>query len=126
MFACCELAPMAASITTATWCAAGWEGPPPQAPARKKTPPKSLHKLGASLTVCVDQEDAGFVLLQDRTRNAVTDPEAYGFPSESFAKHLGQKATIRGISSPGEPRPVFKVALRRDGQRRLRASVEPQ
>lgn len=61
------------------------------------------------MTGCVDQQDTKFVLVDDRTLKPVADLEADGFPSEAFAKHLGHKVTIRGTSSPGGPRPVFKV-----------------
>ena len=35
--------------------------------------------------------------------------EADGFPKEGFAKHMGQKVTVRGTSNSGSARPLFKV-----------------
>jgi hypothetical protein len=34
---------------------------------------------------------------------------ADGFPTEGFAKHVGHKVTVRGISSSGGTRPAMKV-----------------
>lgn len=61
------------------------------------------------LTGCVDQQEGRYVLTDDRTLSPVADLEADGFPTEGFAKHVGHKVTIRGISSSGSARPVFKV-----------------
>ena len=63
----------------------------------------------STLSGCVDQQDGVYVLVDDRTMNAVADLEADGFPTEGFAKHVGQKVTIRGITRPGHTRPLFKV-----------------
>ncbi len=67
------------------------------------------EKAGGSMTGCVDQQDGRFVLVDDKTLNPIADLAAEGFPEEGFAKHLGHKVTVRGISSPGETRPLFKV-----------------
>ncbi len=72
--------------------------------------PKSESKPGsASLTGCIDEQDGHYVLVDDRTLTPVANLEADGFPTESFAKHLGHKVTVRGISNSGSGRPVFKV-----------------
>jgi len=64
---------------------------------------------GASLTGCVDQQDGQFVLVDDHDLKVVASLDAEGFPVEGFAKHVGEKVTVRGISTPGSTRPVFKV-----------------
>jgi hypothetical protein len=64
---------------------------------------------GASLTGCVDQQDGQFVLVEDHEMKVVASLDAEGFPVEGFAKHVGHKVVVRGISTPGDTRPVFKV-----------------
>lgn len=71
--------------------------------------PKSKAKAGDSLTGCVDEENGRYVLTDDREMKPIADLVADGFPTEGFAKHVGHKVTVRGISTPGEGRPVFKV-----------------
>jgi hypothetical protein len=34
---------------------------------------------------------------------------ADGFPTEGFAKYMGNKVTVRGTASSGGSRPLFKV-----------------
>ena len=63
----------------------------------------------SSLTGCVDEQDGHYVLVDDRTLTPIANLEADGFPTEGFAKHMGHKVTVRGISSSGAGRPVFKV-----------------
>src|ERR1700760_973715 len=76
----------------------------------RSAPPKSESKPGsASLTGCVDEQDGHYVLVDERTLTPIANLEADGFPTESFAKHLGHKVTVRGISNSGPSRPVFKV-----------------
>lgn len=58
---------------------------------------------------CVDEQDGQYVLLDDQTRAPIANLEADGFPTEGFAKHVGEKVTVRGTSSPGGARPVFRV-----------------
>ena len=48
-------------------------------------------------------------LVDDRNLSPAADLEADGFPTEGFAKHVGHKVTVRGTSSSGSTRPVFKV-----------------
>ena len=77
---------------------------------QKKQPSKSATKsAGASLTGCVDQQDGRFVLVDDRTLSPIADLAAEGFPQNGFAKHLGHKVTVRGTSTAGETRPLFRV-----------------
>jgi len=77
-------------------------------PKNKKAP--STRQQQASLTGCVDQQDGRYVLISDRTRALIANLEAEGFPTEGFAKHLGNKVTVRGTTSPGgTEHPVFKV-----------------
>lgn len=88
--------------------------PPPgsaQAPASQKTVQDGKKKAtsGASLTGCVDEREGRYILVDDRDLNPVADLESDGFPTEGFAKHMGQKVTVRGTSSSGSTRPVFKV-----------------
>ena len=64
---------------------------------------------GTSLTGCVDQQDGQFVLVDDHDLKVVANLDAEGFPAEGFAKHVGQKVTVRGVSNSGSTRPVFKV-----------------
>jgi len=65
---------------------------------------------GASLTGCVDQQDGQFVLVDDHDlQKVIAHLDAEGFPVEGFAKHVGQKVTVRGISTSNDTRPVFKV-----------------
>ena len=63
----------------------------------------------ASLSGCLDQKDGQYILVDDRNLNPVADLEADGFPTEGFAKHMGEKVTVRGTSTSGSARPVFKV-----------------
>jgi len=71
---------------------------------------KEQKKAGqSSLTGCVDEQDGHYVLVDDRTLTPIASLEADGFPTEAFAKHLGHKVTVRGISNSGAGRPIFKV-----------------
>ncbi len=89
------------------WSVAAATGPGVEG-GQKQTPAKPI-KANASLTGCVDQQESRFVLLDDKTLSPIADLAAEGFPEEGFAKHLGHKVTVRGTSSPGEARPLFKV-----------------
>ncbi len=70
---------------------------------------KKQAASGSSLTGCVDEKEGHYILVDDRNLNPVADLEADGFPTEGFAKHVGHKVTVRGTSSSGSTRPVFKV-----------------
>ena len=76
---------------------------------QKKEPSKAPRKGLTTLTGCVDQQDGGFVLVENRTMRPVVDLSAEGFPQDGFAKYLGRKVTVRGTSSPGTARPLFRV-----------------
>jgi hypothetical protein len=39
----------------------------------------------------------------------IADLQVAGFTTEGFAKHVGHKVTVRGESTQGEARPIFKV-----------------
>jgi hypothetical protein len=81
---------------------------PTQKSDGKKTEQKKKPE-GSSLTGCVDQQDGQFVLVDDREMKVIANLDAEGFPIEGFAKHVGQKVTVRGTNNPGGGRPVFKV-----------------
>jgi hypothetical protein len=70
---------------------------------------KKQTASGSSLSGCVDEREGHYILVDDRSLNLVADLEADGFPTEGFAKHVGHKVTVRGTSSSGSTRPVFKV-----------------
>ncbi|HEY1337036.1 MAG TPA: hypothetical protein VGF59_05970 [Bryobacteraceae bacterium] len=79
---------------------------PQQKQPKKQTPAKEKE---SSLTGCVDEHDGRYVLVDDHDLKPVADLEADGFPTEGFAKHMGHKVTVRGTSTAGGDRPVFKV-----------------
>jgi hypothetical protein len=81
------------------------EPPAKQAKQPKKADPKS----SASLSGCVDEQNGQYVLIHDQTRDLIATLEAEGFPTETFARHLGHKVTVRGTSNPNGAHPVFKV-----------------
>jgi hypothetical protein len=59
---------------------------------------------------CVDQAaDGQFVLIHDRTRDKIANLIAEGFPMEGFAKHVGQKVTVRGTASTDGTSSTFRV-----------------
>ncbi|HXK04459.1 MAG TPA: hypothetical protein VMS37_18805 [Verrucomicrobiae bacterium] len=72
----------------------------------KKTEQK---KPGVSLSGCVDQQEGQYVLVDDHDLKVIANLEAEGFPTEGFAKHMGEKVTVQGTQNPGGARPVFKV-----------------
>src|SRR5690349_19743048 len=84
-------------------------------PAQKKDreakqPAKQEQKdKSASMTGCVDEQEGRYVLVDDHSLARIADLEADGFPNEGFAKHMGHKVTVRGISTTNGTRPLFKV-----------------
>lgn len=76
---------------------------------QQKEQPKSQAKQGASMTGCIDQQDGIYVLTDVRNLAPIATLEADGFPTESFAKHVGHHVTVRGASRTGSTLPVFKV-----------------
>jgi len=83
--------------------------PEPQTSKQDSKQPKAGPAKGTSMTGCVDEQDGKYVLVDDRTLNPIASLEADGFPTEGFAKHMGHKVTVRGTSSTGGAKPVFKV-----------------
>ena len=92
-------------ILSATIMASGFPCP---AYAQTNPQPKAESKT-SSLTGCIDEDSGHYILVDDRDLKPMVDLEADGFPAEAFAKHLGQKVIVRGISSPGGARPRMKV-----------------
>jgi hypothetical protein len=78
----------------------------PKLDPQGKPAPKSA---GAFLTGCMDEQDGQWVLVSDHTMAVIANLAADGFPTEAFAKHMGHKVTVRGTSSSGGSRPLFKV-----------------
>ena len=66
-------------------------------------------KAVTAMTGCVDEQDGHYVLISDRDRSVIANLEAEGFPTEGFAKYVGQKVTVRGTSIPSGERPLFRV-----------------
>jgi hypothetical protein len=87
---------------------AGMAGPSDSKQPNKQA--KGDRKPLSILTGCMDEQDGHYVLLDEKSMNPVADLDADGVPSEDlFAKHVGQKVTIRGSSTAGGSRPLFKV-----------------
>lgn len=84
------------------------EAPKPQN-APQNEPKDTAKPPATSLTGCVDEQEGRYILTDDRELTPIANLEADGFPQEGFAKHMGHKVTVRGTSSPGDPRPTFKV-----------------
>jgi hypothetical protein len=82
-----------------------------QAPdsGKKAQTDKKPAASASALTGCVDEKEGHYMMVDDRNLNPVADLEADGFPTEGFAKHVGHKVTVRGTTSSGSTRPVFKV-----------------
>jgi hypothetical protein len=95
------------SVSPLIWCPVVAAQEKQQSAKQKKTPAKAA---GSSLSGCVDQQDGQFVLINEESRSPIANLEADGFPTEGFAKHVGQKVTVRGTSvANGTERPVFRV-----------------
>lgn len=103
------------SITLSTLLLnAAWSSAPPGPAANPVAEQDSKQSKGrstpsASMTGCVDEQDGRYVLVDDRTLIPAADLVAEGFPTEGFAKYMGHKVTVRGASSSGGARPVFRV-----------------
>jgi hypothetical protein len=80
----------------------------PQQERNRQAPSKAKAEAG-SMTGCVDQQDGKYVLVDERNLAPVADLEAEGFPTEGFAKHVGNKVTVRGTVNSNGPRPLVKV-----------------
>ena len=109
--------PAIVAVLALSGYAAGAGAPPPLEPAPQaasaqepKQPPKSESKENVTaLTGCVDEKEGHYVLVDDRSLSPIARLEAEGFPTESFAKHLGHKVTVRGISNSAGATPTFRV-----------------
>ena len=102
-------------------CALSAEQDNPKQGSKEKAPPPKVAP--ASLTGCVDEQEGGYVLLNDRTMNPIANLEADGFPKETFAKHVGHKVTVRGTSNSQGALPLFKVRTIETSQRNLHAAT---
>jgi len=82
----------------------------PQAQPPKADPgPKTEPKGQTALTGCVDEQEGKWVLVNDQTMAIIANLAADGFPTEGFAKYMGQKVTVQGTASSDGPRSTFKV-----------------
>ena len=79
---------------------------PPKTEPKDKAEPKGQT---ASLTGCVDEQEGKWVLVNDQTMAIIATLAADGFPTEGFAKYMGQKVTVQGTASSGGPGSTFKV-----------------
>lgn len=61
------------------------------------------------MTGCVDEQEGKYVLVNDQTMAIIATLAADGFPTEAFAKYVGQKVTVRGTVSSGASKTPFKV-----------------
>jgi len=81
--------------------------PAPQ--QEQQQPKKEQSKSNDSMTGCVDEQAGRYVLTNDRDLALIAILQADGFPTETFAKHVGHKVTVRGTAIPGGTHPTFKV-----------------
>jgi len=79
----------------------------PRSDHRAQAEPKT--ESNSSLAGCVDESDGHYLLTDARELKPIADLEAEGFPTVAFAKYLGHRVTVRGTSSPGSTRPLFRV-----------------
>jgi len=79
----------------------------------QKQKSKSANKTEiASLTGCIDEQDGHYVLVDDRALTPIADLEADGFPTESFAKHMGTRLRSEGFPAQVPAAPFSRcVAL---------------
>ena len=78
-------------------------------PDSKKQQQSKNKSAVTSMKGCVDEQDGKYVLLDEQTMAPIASLEADGFPTEGFAKHMGEKVTVRGTNSSEGTRPVFRV-----------------
>jgi hypothetical protein len=78
-------------------------------PSKKDSEHKKMPEQASSLTGCVDQQDGQFVLVNDQDLKVIANLDAVGFPVEGFAKHVGEKVIVKGLSTQDGSRSVFKV-----------------
>ena len=65
-------------------------------PAPKKQEQSKNKNATVSMKGCVDEKDGQYVLLNEETMAPIASLEADGFPTEGFAKHMGEKVTGAG------------------------------
>ncbi len=107
VFAVLILSGYTVSAGTSPAFASGSQAGPGQ---EQKQQPKSESKAKeTALTGCVDEKEGHYVLVDDRNLSPIAKLEAEGFPTESFAKHLGHKVTVRGTSNSAGAAPTFRV-----------------
>ena len=80
----------------------------PQQQGKEKSAPPA-KEAAAAMTGCVDEQEGIYVLLSERTMSPIANLEADGFPKEAFAKHVGQKVTVRGTSNTQGTLPLIRV-----------------
>lgn len=82
-------------------------GGPQQKDDRKQAADKVIPN---SMTGCIDQgADGKFVLIHEKSLERIANLTAEGFPTEGFAKYLGQKVTVRGTASSDGTGSTFRV-----------------
>jgi hypothetical protein len=89
---------------------AGWSSQTlGKSPEKKGSKGRESQSATRSLTGCIDEQDGGYVLVDDRNvqRIAVLEPGA--FPKEGFAKYLGHKVTVRGESTSQNNQAAIRV-----------------
>jgi hypothetical protein len=97
------------SVLGVATLATGYSAPVGQGKEKQDPPKKEQKAKTDSMTGCIDQQEGRYVLVNDRTLTAVALLEADGFPTEGFAKHMGHKVTVRGVSNTAGALPIFKV-----------------
>jgi hypothetical protein len=64
----------------------------------------------SSLSGCIDERDGQYVLTNDTNLQPTARLKpAAGSPEDNFARHMGQKVTVRGVLSKDEPLPIMTV-----------------
>jgi len=98
-----------AMLASAGRTTAAVTGQAQQQPTSSKKAAPAKKGQGSTLTGCVDQQEGRYILVDDHGLNRIADLEADGFPTEGFAKYVGQKVTVRGASATNSDHPLFKV-----------------
>jgi hypothetical protein len=77
--------------------------------AAQKRGEKKRATPAQSLTGCVDQKEANFILRDPQSVRQMAELHGDGFSDDNFAKHLGHRVTVTGtLNSEANP-PVMKV-----------------
>jgi hypothetical protein len=101
-----RMVPVLFTVLAVTLCTAS---SPTQSKDQSQKQPAKQEQKTTSMTGCVDEQEGHYVLVDDRSLARIADLEADGFPNEGFAKHMGHKVTVRGMSTANGTRPLFKV-----------------